>query len=70
MIELLAFFALVLVGDNTAVHPRQLRAAGHSMIEAIIREKAIKKWRRAWKLGLIERANPEWCDLFEHLAGA
>ena len=27
--------------------------------EAIAREKAIKKWRRAWKLELIERANPE-----------
>ena len=38
--------------------------------EAIAREKAIKKWRRAWKLELIERDNPEWRDLFEHLVGA
>ncbi|MCW2370347.1 hypothetical protein [Sphingobium sp. B11D3D] len=26
-------------------------------------EKQIKKWRRAWKLDLIERANPDWQDL-------
>jgi putative endonuclease len=33
--------------------------------EAIAREKALKKWRRAWKLALIERGNPQWLDLFE-----
>ena len=38
--------------------------------EAIAREKAIKKWRRAWKLALIERGNPEWNDLCEHIVGA
>jgi putative endonuclease len=38
--------------------------------EAIAREKAIKKWRRAWKLELIERGNPDWSDLFEHIIGA
>jgi putative endonuclease len=32
--------------------------------DAIAREKAIKKWRRAWKIELIESANPEWRDLF------
>ncbi len=31
--------------------------------EAIAREKAIKKWRRDWKLQLIERDNPDWRDL-------
>jgi putative endonuclease len=31
---------------------------------AIAREKAIKKWRRAWKIELIERGNPDWRDLF------
>ena len=35
--------------------------------EAIAREKAIKKWRRAWKIELIERANPDWEDLFEKI---
>jgi putative endonuclease len=33
--------------------------------EGIAREKAIKKWNRAWKIDLIERANPDWLDLFE-----
>jgi putative endonuclease len=33
--------------------------------EAIAREKAIKKWNRAWKIELIERTNPHWDDLFE-----
>ena len=33
--------------------------------EAIAREKALKKWRRGWKLELIERDNPQWLDLFE-----
>ena len=36
--------------------------------EAIAREKAIKKWLRAWKIALIEKANPDWLDLFEHTA--
>ena len=31
---------------------------------AIRREKQMKKWRRAWKVELIEQANPEWLDLF------
>ena len=35
--------------------------------EAIAREKAIKKWLRAWKIELIESANPDWNDLFEFL---
>jgi putative endonuclease len=33
------------------------------MYEAIQREKRIKKWNRAWKINLIEQANPEWKDL-------
>ena len=35
--------------------------------EAIAREKAIKKWRRAWKVALIERENPTWSDLYDQL---
>jgi len=35
--------------------------------EAITCEKALKKWKRAWKLRLISEANPEWDDLFENL---
>ncbi len=31
---------------------------------AIVREKQIKKWLRAWKVALIEEHNPEWRDLY------
>ena len=34
---------------------------------AFIRERQIKKWNRAWKLKLIEEANPAWRDLFDEL---
>ncbi len=37
--------------------------------EAILREKRIKKWRRAWKVELIEAQNPGWADLLERVAG-
>jgi len=35
------------------------------VVEAIAREKRIKKWNRDWKLKLIEAANPDWRDLAE-----
>ena len=34
------------------------------MESAIAKEKVPKEWKRIWKLGLIERANPEWQDLY------
>ncbi len=34
---------------------------------AIVREKALKTWRRAWKVRLIVAANPNWDDLYDHL---
>ncbi len=34
-------------------------------VNAITREKDLKKWRRDWKVNLIERTNPEWVDLYE-----
>lgn len=34
-----------------------------SIIDAITREKNLKKWNRQWKLRLIEKANPMWIDL-------
>ena len=33
-------------------------------LEAIAAEKWIKRWRRAWKLELIEKMNPQWRDLY------
>ncbi|MGN6621481.1 MAG: GIY-YIG nuclease family protein, partial [Sphingomonas sp.] len=38
--------------------------AADAIEDAIAREKAIKKWRRAWKIELIERDNSDWRDLF------
>ena len=41
---------------------------GHDTMEsAIVREKTIKGWKRAWKIALIEKANPQWHDLYEEL---
>ena len=36
-----------------------------SFEEAIAREKAMKAWKRAWKIELIEAVNPAWDDLFD-----
>ena len=38
-----------------------------TMESAILREKALKRWKRAWKIRLIEERNPYWNDLFESL---
>jgi putative endonuclease len=37
------------------------------MMSAISREKALKEWKRDWKLALIEEANPQWKDLYDDL---
>ena len=39
------------------------------MLSAIAREKQLKKWRRAWKLRLIEERNPRWTDLWDQING-
>jgi putative endonuclease len=42
----------------------------HDSIEAAIRrEKRLKKWPRAWKVALIEAANPNWRDLWAEITG-
>ena len=38
-----------------------------TMESAIVREKAIKEWKRQWKVSLIEGSNPEWKDLYDDL---
>jgi putative endonuclease len=38
-----------------------------TMADAILREKRMKKWRRAWKLKLIETHNSQWRDLYDEL---
>ena len=50
-------------GVHTLVH-----VEFHDAMEAaIVREKQIKKWRRRWKLEMIERHNPQWRDLYEDI---
>ena len=40
----------------------------HESIEAaILQEKRLKRWRRNWKIELIERDNPHWVDLYKTL---
>jgi putative endonuclease len=40
-----------------------------SIAAAIRREKRLRKWPRAWKVALIEVANPNWRDLWAEIAG-
>ena len=35
---------------------------------AVAREKEVKKWRRAWKIRLIEEQNPQWIDLYPQIS--
>ncbi len=45
---------------------RLVHAEPHDdIVLAIAREKALKAWQRDWKIELIEKANPEWHDLFD-----
>ncbi len=49
------------------VHTLVWYEAHEEMLPAIAREKAIKEWKRKWKLELIEKANPGWRDLYQDL---
>ncbi|HEY8047554.1 MAG TPA: GIY-YIG nuclease family protein [Ramlibacter sp.] len=43
---------------------------GTASIEAaIMREKQMKEWKRAWKIRLVEEMNPTWRDLYPDLLG-
>ena len=41
--------------------------AYNSILEARAREHSLKRWRRAWKIKLIEEFNPDWSDLTSQL---
>ena len=41
--------------------------AHDDVLAAIGREKAIKRWRRDWKMNLIQAMNPKWDDLYESI---
>ena len=49
------------------VHQLVYYEAHADINEAILREKRLKKWRRDWKINLIERDNPHWVDLYFEL---
>jgi len=51
-------------GIKTLVHYE----AHDTMESAIRREKQMKLWKRSWKIELIERANPNWLDLYGEIA--
>jgi putative endonuclease len=47
-----------------SVHTLVWYEVHETMDSAILREKELKKWRRQWKLALIEKMNPDWRDLY------
>jgi len=47
-----------------AVHQLVWYELHDNMESAIQREKQLKEWKRRWKIELIERANPNWQDLY------
>ncbi len=49
------------------VHNLVYYEISESIEQAIIREKQLKKWRRQWKINLIEKDNPQWRDLYGEL---
>ena len=49
------------------VHSLVWYEAHESMESALVREKTIKKWKRAWKIRLIEEVNSTWSDLYEEI---
>ncbi|MCY7319443.1 MAG: GIY-YIG nuclease family protein, partial [Ramlibacter sp.] len=50
-----------------AVHHLVWFEATESVAAAIQKEKQIKNWKRAWKIALIEKENPNWHDLYGSL---
>ena len=40
---------------------------GDDIRASIAHEKRVKRWRREWKVALIEKANPDWLDLYDQL---
>ena len=41
--------------------------ASESVESAIAHEKKLKRWRREWKIEMIETLNPEWVDLYQQI---
>ena len=60
----------IIIGFTSRYHVHRLVyvEAFASADDAIAREKQLKRWRRAWKITLIEADNPEWRDLYDDIA--
>ena len=62
-----------LLGGFTAkygVHDLVYMETYDDIEQAIVREKRVKRWRRAWKIELIEKDNKNWDDLWPLFANA
>ncbi len=53
--------------ENYKVHTLVYYELHAEMESAITREKQMKKWKRDWKIKLIEKENPQWRDLWEEI---
>ncbi|MBU0612897.1 GIY-YIG nuclease family protein [Patescibacteria group bacterium] len=49
------------------VHKLVYYEATGNVLEAISREKSMKRWKRVWKEKLINKMNPDWDDLYEKI---
>lgn len=58
-----------LAGFTKKYHVHNLVYYEHALNsgEALKREMKLKRWKRKWKIELIEKVNPEWKDLYEEL---
>ena len=54
--------------ERYSVHKLVWYEVHETMESAIAREKALKKWNRAWKIELIENSNPNWADLYDEIS--
>ena len=50
--------------EKYSVHSLIYYEESNDILEAITREKRIKKWNRQWKIELIEKFNADWRDLY------
>lgn len=50
-----------------SVHTLVWYEVHETMESAIVREKAIKNWKRDWKVKVIEEINPQWLDMYGDL---
>jgi putative endonuclease len=49
------------------IHNLVYYEAYNKIYDALTREKRIKKWKRQWKIELIEKSNPTWQDLYDDI---